>query len=167
MSHVRAAAGGAVGLAGGMLERSPSGRFRFVASDGTVHDSVVAVRAFPVSQPERGFSLMSADGHELAWIESIADLAEPARSQFEQALAEREFMPEIIRLCGVSGFVTPCTWEIETDRGATRFVLKGEEDIRRLGASTLLVTDSDGIHYLLRDIAALDRQSRRLLDRFL
>lgn len=156
-----------VALAGGFLARQPSGRLRFTAADGLIHDAVVAVRAFPISQPDRGFSLMTADGHELVWIERLAELADDARALFEEALAEREFMPEIVRLIGVSGFVTPCTWDIETHRGITRFVLKGEEDIRRLGAMTLLITDSDGIHYLLRDVAALDRSSRRLLDRFL
>jgi hypothetical protein len=56
---------------------------------------------------------------------------------------------------------------VDTDRGPARFVLKGEEDIRRIGNGALLITDSDGIHYLVRDAAALDRNSRRLLDRFL
>lgn len=156
-----------IALAGGLLARQPSGRLRFTSSDGLIHDAVVAVRAFPISQPERGFSLMTADGHELAWIDRLQELPQDARALFEEALAEREFMPEIVRLIGVSGFVTPCTWDIETNRGITRFVLKGEEDIRRLGPATLLITDSDGIHYLLRDLAALDRLSRRLLDRFL
>lgn len=152
---------------GGRLERAPSGRFVFTDREGGVHDSVVAVRAFPVSAPERGFSLMSADGHELAWIDTLESLEGAEREVFAQALTEREFMPEILRLKRVSGFVTPCTWEVDTDRGATRFVLKGEEDIRRMGGGALLITDSDGIHYLLRDVAVLDRVSRRLLDRFL
>ncbi len=152
---------------GGQLERLPSGRFAFAAADGTRHEAVVAVRAFPVSDPGRGFSLLSADGHELAWVERLADLAAPLREVFEQALCEREFMPEINRLIAVSGFVTPCTWQVDTDRGPTRFVLKGEEDIRRMGPNTLLIADSDGIHYLLRDVAGLDKASRRILDRFL
>ena len=51
--------------------------------------------------------------------------------------------------------------------GATSFVLRGEEDIRRLAGQTLLISDSHGIHYLIRDAAGLDRASRQLLDRFL
>ena len=154
-------------MTGGILERTESGRYRFTTSEGVVHDGVVVVRAFPITRPERGFSLMNAEGHELAWIDQLEELEPEARQLLETALQEREFMPEIRALLSVSGFVTPCTWQVDTDRGETRFVLKGEEDIRRLGAATLLVTDSDGIHYLLRDVAALDRTSRRLLDRFL
>jgi hypothetical protein len=63
--------------------------------------------------------------------------------------------------------VTPSIWDIETDRGATTLLLKGEEDIRRLSASVLLVTDGHGVQFLIRDMAQMDRHSRKLLDRFL
>jgi hypothetical protein len=56
---------------------------------------------------------------------------------------------------------------VETDRGETRFVLKGEEDIRRISHSTLLIADNHGIEFLIRDIQALDKASRKFLDRFL
>lgn len=76
-------------------------------------------------------------------------------------------MPEIRRIASVSTYATPSTWQVETDRGDTRFVLRGEEDIRRLAGQTLLISDSHGIHYLIRDALALDRHSRKILDRFL
>jgi len=154
-------------LSEGLLEKTASGRYRFTTREGVTYDGVVAVRAFPVSRPERGFSLMSADGQELVWLDRLEDLDAEAREIVSAALEEREFMPEIRQLVSVSGFVTPCTWHVESNRGSTRFVLKGEEDIRRLGGTALLITDSDGIHYLLRDVSSLDRHSRRLLDRFL
>ena len=46
-------------------------------------------------------------------------------------------------------------------------ILKGEEDIRRLPNNALLIADSHGINYLIRDRAALDAHSRKILDRFL
>ena len=46
-------------------------------------------------------------------------------------------------------------------------MLKGEEDIRRIGHATLLISDSHGIQFLVRDMQALDTASRKLLDRFL
>ncbi len=54
-----------------------------------------------------------------------------------------------------------------TSRGATELILKGEEDIRRLSQTRLMIADAHGIHYLVRDTAALDHHSRKLLDRFL
>ena len=42
-----------------------------------------------------------------------------------------------------------------------------EEDIRRLSGTVLLVTDGHGVQFLIRDLAKMDRYSRKLLDRFL
>jgi hypothetical protein len=90
-----------------------------------------------------------------------------ARKALDEALASREFMPEIERLVRVSSFATPSTWTVQTNRGEASFVLKGEEDIRRLPGGILLIADAHGIQFLVRDVMALDRHSRKLLDRFL
>ncbi|HUX23989.1 MAG TPA: DUF1854 domain-containing protein, partial [Burkholderiales bacterium] len=107
------------------------------------------------------------DGHEAGWIECLDQLPAALRQLVEKELARREFVPEILRIHEVSSFATPSTWRIDTDRGETTLILWGEEDIRRLGKSGLLIEDSHGIHFLVRDINKLDRASRRLLDRFL
>jgi hypothetical protein len=47
-------------------------------------------------------------------------------------------------------------------------VLKVEEDIRRLPQrGRLLITSGHGIVFLVPDLTALDRHSKRLLERFL
>jgi hypothetical protein len=107
------------------------------------------------------------DGKEVAWIEMLSDVAEPARSLIAEELEGREFMPEIEQIVSVTSFATPCTWHVKTDRGDTAFVLKGDEDIRRIGAASLLIADNHGIHFLIRDMFAIDKHSRRILDRFL
>ncbi len=76
-------------------------------------------------------------------------------------------MPVIDQLVSVSTFATPSTWQVRTDRGPASFVLKGEEDIRRLKGSGLLITDSHGVTYRVHDLRELDRMSRKMLDRFL
>ena len=149
------------------LTRNRHGRLQLTAADGSVHADVIPVRAFPIAAPAEGIALIGADGHELAWIARLEDLPEATRTLVEAELASREFVPEIRHLLQVSTFATPSTWTVETDRGETRFILKGEEDIRRLGAATLLIADSHGIQFLIRDVHALDRHSRKLLDRFL
>ncbi len=148
------------------LTRNAYGQLALTLADGQVCEGVVPVRAFPIQAPERDISLLDTDGHEVAWIEELAAVPEPAQGLIRAALAEREFMPEILAIVGVSSFSTPSTWQVRTDRGDTSFVLKGDEDIRRLAGHTLLVTDSHGIQFLIRDMTALDRESRRLLDRF-
>jgi hypothetical protein len=149
------------------LERNAFGRLVFRSEDGTTHDGVIPVRAFPIAAPDEGIALVNVEGHEVAWIARLSSLAARSRALVEEELSSREFMPEIRRLVGVSSFATPSTWEVETDRGTTSLILKGEEDIRRLGQTALLIADSHGINYLIRDLKTLDSGSRRLLDRFL
>ncbi|OBS30810.1 hypothetical protein Tfont_00065 [Tepidimonas fonticaldi] len=149
------------------LRRNSAGRLEWRGPDGEWVSGVVPVRAFPIQAPDRHVSLVGPDGHEVAYVESLAALDAPTRALIEQALHEREFTPVIRRLLEVSSFATPSTWTVETDRGVTRFVLKGEEDIRRLARDVLLIQDSHGVQYLIRRPLELDRHSRRLLDRFL
>jgi hypothetical protein len=149
------------------LTRNAFGRLVHTGADGSVCEGVLPVRAFPIAAPLEGIALVAPEGHEVAWIERLDALPEAARRLVEEELAAREFMPEIRRLKRVSSFATPSTWEVDTDRGATSFVLWGEEDIRRLGRAGLLIEDSHGIQFLVRDLTALDAHSRRLLDRFL
>jgi hypothetical protein len=150
------------------LTRNAFGRLVFISADGLeVHEGVVPVRAFPIAAPDVGLALVDRDGRELAWIESLSTLPEGIRQLIEEELASREFLPEIRRIRHVSSFATPSTWQVDTDRGDTEFVLKGEEDIRRVAQSALLIADSHGIQFLIRDLQALDKASRKILDRFL
>jgi hypothetical protein len=149
------------------LQRDAFGRWSLLMPDGTRHGPVTALRAYPVSAPHEGVALMDAEGHEIYWIDALAQLAEPLRALVLQAINEREFLPEILQLTAVSSFATPSTWSVQTDRGDTQFLLKGEEDIRRLTGTVLLINDANGVQFMIRDLAAMDKHSRRLLDRFL
>lgn len=149
------------------LSRHPLGRLVLTDGAGTEHLGVTPVRAFPIAAPDEGLSLVGPEGHELAWVPRLSALAPDLRRLIEEELASREFSPELRRLVAVSSFSTPCTWTVETDRGRTDFVLKTEDDIRRLDRGRLLITGSQGIVYQIRDLQALDRGSRRLLERFL
>ena len=149
------------------LQRDAFGRLTLIDSEGTTHAGVTTVRAFPISSPEDGIAIVDPYGHELAWIDRVDDLPADVRALVEGELASREFMPIISRIVDVSGHATPNTWKVVTNHGDTQFVLKGEEDIRRLGIQGLLIADSHGIHFLIRDRYALDAHSRKILDRFL
>ena len=149
------------------LYRNNFGRLVFVSAEGNTFEGIVPVRAFPISATEGGVALVASDGRELAWIENVAMLPEGIRVLVTEELARREFMPEIRRIRRVTSFATPSTWQVETDRGDTSFVLRGEEDIRRVGSHALLIADSHGIQFLIRNLLELDLHSRRILDRFL
>ena len=149
------------------LTRNLAGRLVLRLFDGTMHEGVTPVRAFPVQTPQEFVALMSTEGKEVLWIDRLADVPEDVRMLINEEIASREVMPVIQQLLKVSTYSTPSAWEVMTDRGATKFVLKGEEDIRRLSGGTLIITDSHGLRFYVPDMQQLDKHSRRILDRFL
>jgi hypothetical protein len=148
------------------LSQNASGHWQ-LQLDSSLHQNVVVVRAFPIGAPDEAVSVLSAEGHELLWLPHPLKLPQAQKEAVLAALQAREFMPEIQRVDAVSSFTTPSTWTVQTHRGLTQFVLRGEEDIRRISSKTLIVADEHGVQFLIRDLPALDRHSRKLLDRFL
>ncbi|WP_290868483.1 DUF1854 domain-containing protein [Aquabacterium sp.] len=149
------------------LARDAFGKLVFTGTDGVAHVGAVPVRAFPIAAPDEGLSLIGPQGHELAWVPRLSALPAAQRELIEAELALREFTPVIERIREVSTFSVPSTWTVDTDRGPTHFVLKSEDDIRRLGNGRLLIAASQGLSLSVRDMGALDKHSRKLLERFL
>ncbi len=148
------------------LHRDAFGRL-VLAEGGATGVPVVPVRAFALSAPDEGISLVGPDGSERRWIAHLREVPAPARALIEEALAVRDFSPVLQRLHGVSSYSVPSSWRVSTDRGETEFVLKAEEDIRRLHTGALLITSASGVQFRIPDVKALDRASQRMLERFL
>jgi len=148
------------------LERDALGQLVFIDAVGTYHVGVYPIRAYPITAPGAGISIMDQSGKELCWFDGITAIPEGELALIEEELATREFMPVIEKITKVSTFATPSIWDIETDRGSTRIRLKGEEDIRRIAGNTLLIADSNGLQFLIKDSTQLDKVSKKLLDRF-
>ena len=149
------------------LSRDAYGQLVLTSKNGEVHVGIVPIRAFPIGAPDEGISLVNIEGHEVGWINHLADLPSALSQLVEEELASREFVPEIQQISEVSSFACPSTWQVVTNRGNAVLILKGEEDIRRLTQTRLLIADTHGIEFLIRDTGTLDRNSRKLLDRFL
>ena len=148
------------------IQRTETGRLLLVLGDAR-HEGIVPIRNFPVTAPHQGISLVDSEGKERLWIDHLDTVPAPARQIIEDELCMRDFTPIISHIKAVNTFTTPSTWQIDTDRGPTELTLKGEEDIRRLGNGSLLITDSNGIQFLIVDALSLDKRSRRFLERFL
>lgn len=149
------------------LTRNLAGRLVLTLADGTMYEGVIPVRAYPVQSPKEFVALMSTEGKEVLWIERLAEVPEDVYALINEEIASRDVMLVIEHLSKVSTYSTPSTWEVVTDRGPTKFILKGEEDIRRLHGGTLIITDSHGLRFYVADMQQLDKHSRRILDRFL
>lgn len=128
--------------------------------------AVEPVRCFPLTHPDEHISLLDANGHEVLRIDTLSDLPTEQRVLLEQELAAREFSPVIQRIVR-AGSSPPCSWDVETDRGPTRFEITSEDDLRRLPDLSIVIVDTNGIRYRIPQPDRLDASSRAILRRFL
>jgi hypothetical protein len=132
--------------------------------NGQEYAGVAAIPLFPVTDPDRWISLVSSKGQEIALIEDLGQLEDAQRAIVHEELTFREFVPRIRRVSSVSAMTEPCEWQVETDRGQTTFVLKSEEDIRRLSVHTVQIVDGNGVRFRVDDTRLLDARSRRFIE---
>jgi hypothetical protein len=149
------------------LSRDVWGRLVLTLPDGGRVVGVEPVRAFPITDPDHWIAFVDADGHEVLGLGSMEGLSPATARLLAEELGLREFVPVIRRIVRISGETLPADWEVETDRGLSRFSLENDEDVRRINDHRVFITDARKLRYQVPDLRALDPESRRALDRFL
>ena len=146
------------------LSRDEWSHLKLTDSAGHEYCDVSVVPLFPISASNQWVSLVSAEGEEIACLDSILGLSASNILLLEEELALREFNPIIEKIVSVSGITEPCEWFVETNHGPTNFVLKTEEDVRRISAKAVNITDANGIRYRVDDMKKLDKRSRSFVE---
>ena len=148
------------------LQLDSAGRLVFVAADGTRHENARPMRLFPLTQPELWISVQDASGEELACIEDPARLLDAKRDALAGALATRDFVPVVRSITRITRAAEGFDWFVVTDRGPTSFRVETDENIQNLGGTRVVIIDDRNMRYLIPNIAALDRESQRKLERY-
>ena len=143
-----------------------TGQLVLVDAGGTRHENVRPMRIFPLTQPDLWISIQNGSGEELACIEDPSDLTESRRAALQQALAMRDFVPVIRSITRITRAADGFDWNVVTDRGPTTFRVETDENIQTLGGTRIVIIDSGNTRYLIPNIAALDRESQRKLERY-
>ncbi len=101
-----------------VLERNAFGKLVLTSTQGERFEGVVPVRAFPVQSPQDGIAIVNLEGREVAWIDQLDQVPEPARSLIQEELATREFMPVIEKIVSVTIFSprAPGRWKLTGGR---------------------------------------------------
>ncbi len=146
------------------LSRDEWSHLKLTDSAGFEYVDVAVVPLFPISASKQWVSIVSSDGEEIACMDSMLGLSTSNISLLEEELALREFVPIIEKVVSVSGIMEPCEWFVETNHGPTNFVLKTEEDVRRISAKAVNIVDANGIRYRVDDIKKLDKRSRSFVE---
>ncbi len=146
------------------LERNQWGRIVATNEAGTRFEDVSVVPLFPISDPRQWISIIARDGKEIASIPDPALYDSEIQKLLFEELTYRDFVPRISRVLSVTGTSEPCEWHVDTNHGPTKFVLKAEDDIRRLSVHEVMIVDANGGRFRVDDTRKLDLRSRRFIE---
>ncbi len=137
-------------------------------------ERVVAVRCFPVTNPEEFISIREPDtkkkgrGKEIGMIRRMTDMPADAQTLLREELDRRYFTPEILKITGMKEKFGYSYWDVETTAGKVTFVLNNPfSNIRVLEDESVFINDIDGNCFKIPDVTKLDAASLRRIEIYL
>lgn len=125
-------------------------------------------RIFPLSDPERYFSILDGSDKEVGILERLDELEPEARKLMREDLERRYFTPVIDRFDAVENQRGMWKFVGQTQRGPVEFYVRNWRDsAHEVSPNRWQIVSVDGQRYEVRDIEALDARSQRLLDQLL
>jgi len=136
--------------------------------DGTKCSAIEVAMGFPLTNPDIFISLVELkDGKkekEIGIIEDVKKLDSKSKKVLKAELKRAYFMPQITRINRMKENHGIMKFNVETDKGQREFETKYKEDIRKLKGGHIVIKDSDGNRYEIKDFRKLDQRSIGLLD---
>ena len=124
-------------------------------------------RLFPLSDADEWIAVLDDKGKELGVLRELAALADDDRACVQRELERRYLVPQIRRVLACRERFDLAEWTVETDRGPAVFVTRHghkREQAKEPLPGRFCLTDVEGNRYDVPNLAALDPQSRRLLE---
>jgi hypothetical protein len=152
------------------FRHSDDGLVEAVLGDGSVHPGIRVAPAFPITRPNSFLYLFDSDKKELGLLVDPRRLDRESRDILLAQADQAYFMPHITRIIRVEERMGLgiAQWEVETDRGYSSFeVVSRSESVWFVGRDRIVIRDADGNRYLIEDMSALDKRSRRLADLYI
>jgi hypothetical protein len=140
---------------------------RIGESDGDLPVNVVWAR--PISGRGGPVSILDLrKKKEVALLGSLDDLDPASRRVAAEELEIRYLLPRVTRVRRTSAHFGNRYWEVETDRGPRRFLMKDpNKNAVWVTPDHLVVRDTLGNRYEIPSVSALDDASRAHMDRVL
>jgi hypothetical protein len=143
------------------LEIAPDGTLRAVLPNDRCGLQVEVLRAFPLKYPEEYIVLRDGAGKELGVLRDLKSLPSPASTQLREQLHRRYFLPTITSITSVTERFGSSVWELETDRGPRSITTRQmNEAVAEAEPGRYIITDVENNRYEIRDLNALDPDSR-------
>ena len=146
----------------------PAGTLRLTVGTERSYPVVKLYQAWPLTHPGRYLSLQDSKGEEIAMVDSLEDLTPESRAVAEEELRRRYLTARVEGIDNVRTEFGVTYWNVRTNKGPRDFVVQSlTESCVWLGGRHVMIVDVDGNRFEIQDIAALDAESRRLLDMIL
>jgi hypothetical protein len=148
------------------LVRDEAGWLRLLIKDDRCYLDVKTVRTFPLSDPDRYIAFLNSKDKVIGVVVDPEELEPTSKQIASEELRRRYFVPRITRIQSMKEEFGSVYFEVETNMGERRFVVRGIRDaLIHLSDGRLLILDVDGNRYMIEKHHELDPKSRRLLDR--
>ncbi len=122
-------------------------------------------RAFPTSKPGEFLSIQTDDNKEVAILKTVEGLEKDTRSLIETELDRRYFTPTIKKIFKLRQEAGMWRFLVDSQRGEAEFYVRNWRDNAfEISPSRWLIHSVDGGRFEIRDLEALDAQSRALMD---
>jgi hypothetical protein len=133
----------------------------FASVNGAERVPVRVVWARPLSGQGHYVSLVTEDKEELAMVAGLDELDEDSRAVAERALHERYLMSRITRVHSTDPHFGNRYFDVETDRGPVKFILKDpNRNVTRITEDHLILRDTQGNRYEITALSELDARSQ-------
>jgi hypothetical protein len=123
-------------------------------------------RAFPFSDPDHYIGFRDAHDKDIGLLIELKELDADSRRLVESELKQRYFTPQIRRVVAVEEQFGVVTWDVDTDHGPRRIIVRNLRDSTYpLGPNRLMMTDTDGNRYEFPDVSAVGAKAQQVLAR--
>ncbi|MGO8671084.1 MAG: DUF1854 domain-containing protein [Capsulimonadaceae bacterium] len=120
--------------------------------------------AFPFTHGGRYIGIQDSAGGDIGVIADVDALDAESAALVRAELTRRYFTPSVRKVITVSEAHGTVTFDVETDRGRRRFVVRNIRDnAYPLGPHRLMITDSAGNRYHFPDIASYGQRTYNVL----
>jgi len=137
---------------------------RLILQEDRCHLKVSVLRAFPLSEPDRFFTVRDAENKEIGMIVDLAALSDDNRKLVHEDLTRRYLIPAVTRILSAKERFGTVDWEMDTDRGLCKLTTRNlRENVQRPAPARIIVSDVDGNRYDIRHLDELDLHSQQLL----
>lgn len=139
----------------------------FIETDGKKQRAFLHL-AFPYDMSDGYISVLDSDENEIGMILNLSDLDNDSRAAAETELSRRYLTPKIKTLINMKEKGGFAFWEVDTDLGRKEFTVRDNfRNIFRVGELGAIIYDIDGNRFMIDDVTALDRRSRKKIELYL